>query len=174
MHYEPTSDTPFADSAVANTGGVMGPIHQAWRRVRELPLAAAIILAPVFFLFALLWSALALVALPLYLPLRSADHSCQRQLLNQMRAARRVVPWDEVADAVQNGSGTVLEQFEAGRWWFWWTPDDVRSKCSSADAVAFHNWCVREYLDPRSGKALLIDAPAAVVRAGRKDRIVVL
>ena len=93
----------------------------------------------------------------------------ERRLFRRLRATHRTLPWREVEQHLQTGSGTlIIEQAQKQSHRLWWTPDDVASSSPVPvpafaeidfvvfdSAAPFTSWCFERYLSPSSGTALL-------------------
>ena len=93
----------------------------------------------------------------------------ERRLFRRLQAQQRTLPWHDVEQHLQAGSGTlIIEQAQKQRRRLWWTPDNVPS-LSPVPIPAFDDldflflkppqpfvtWCFERYLSSPAGSALL-------------------
>jgi hypothetical protein len=105
----------------------------------------------------------------------------KRKFQQQMRATGRFITCEELVSSLEAGQGTLIEEsLGAGPIRIWYTQEDVLARgqpiCTDEELLGvlshklchvFNAWCLRRYLDPESGIALLTDIRPKQARAGR-------
>jgi hypothetical protein len=103
----------------------------------------------------------------------------ERKLRGDMQSKGRLLPASELRRILEAGEGTVIEEIGhkvPPR--LWWTKDDVSATGSppvtkeefisilQGKDHAFNSYCLKEYLDPETGKAFLTRLPRRYVTSG--------
>jgi len=102
----------------------------------------------------------------------------------RMREEGRFMPWPQLKPRLLKGEGTlIVEQARSERMRVWWTPGKVlqpapKHQPPSEDELDYERrdqphpfvaWCYEQYLDPKSGRAMLTqppyDYPGGIVKA---------
>lgn len=105
----------------------------------------------------------------------------ERKHRNALRSQGRFVTVDAVRPMLNAGEGTLIEDTgQKGPYRIWWTEEDlfdlgqpVSTKDKDAFLAAlqgehtFNARCLKEYLDDKTGRALLTSIPARYARTGR-------
>lgn len=94
----------------------------------------------------------------------------ERRFRDRLRVQGRLPRMNELQPKLEAGEGTLMVEMSKGSRRVWWTPDDVPATGEPVDVEddeeyvailsgekehAFNTYCLREYLDEETGKALL-------------------
>jgi hypothetical protein len=94
----------------------------------------------------------------------------RRGIAARMRATGRLVSWGEIRPQIEQGRGTLIDEFVSkDSSVLWWTAEDVSAisphrcclkgtyRSDIAACQPFFDWCRARYTDLESGKAQLVD-----------------
>ena len=139
-------------------------------------------LMPFMFLAVLMGLGAILVPVAVMWPFLRTKHLIhERRHRNALRSQGRFSTVDALRSKLDAGEGTLIEDTgQKGPYHIWWTEDDlfdlgkpVSTKDKDAflaalrEEHAFNARCLKEYLDDKTGRALLTSIPARYARTGR-------
>jgi hypothetical protein len=98
-----------------------------------------------------------------------------------MKAANRLMTWQEFKQATENSSGTIIGEFlsSKGPSRIWWTTENILASSPhkwnrekhlawpEREFLPFFEWCYKNFTSPKSGRARLV----AIPEVERKDLI---
>jgi hypothetical protein len=136
------------------------------RKPIEIPLPFSLLLIPLLFIGAG-------VSIPISYVQRRIQRRRERRFQNILGARDRVLEWPRFLRAVEQGTGTVIEEryLPKGPIRWWWTPEKIRdlSPYEITDEItmlrkdsdhSFAIWCRDRYTSVEKGHALLVATKA--------------
>lgn len=144
-----------------------------------MPLIPFVLVASVFGVLVVL--SLLAVIMP-FMMVKQIQH--ERRYRKRLRTKARFAKLHEIQARLVAGEGTLIDEgVNKGTIHVWWTADDVGSLGKPVSTNEeymeilagkrehpFNSWCLREYLDAESGKAILTSISGRQVKSGKLAR----
>jgi hypothetical protein len=114
----------------------------------------------------------AALSIPVGLVVVAVQRRRERSFKKRMKAAGRLMDWQDFEQVLRNGNGTVIvESYSVkGPFRWWWTEESLYEMCPFPLVTwletmpndecyrPLSEWCRREYTHPDQGRAFLVDS----------------